>query len=317
MKKRKESNLSLMEQIELENKKQEKAKLKEEIKNTPKPYLLKRIWAGLLDFILIIILMLGFQTLTNLIVSSSKVYKELIVQTHKMYEESSLYKIDEKGDYVEYNNEDNLDKVIITYYTTSSYAISNNKLNDYNLAKKESNLFDIDSAGNYVVKDIASKEALSLFYENEYQAAINYFETDPSYDKVLSKISFINLMISLNAITIATAIIYLLIPLLRKEGETPSQILLKLCIVDSRNMKQIKKWQIIVRYIIILLFNYFLPVILFLQNGYFVPITIIITVGMMCITKNHISPHDFATQSMVVLKRRADEFSILKSLKQK
>ena len=55
---------------------------------------------------------------------------------------------------------------------------------------------------------------------------------------------------------------------------------------------------------------------LLLQNGYFIPITIIITVGMMCITRNHISPHDFATQSMVILKRRADEFTILKSLKQ-
>ena len=317
MKKRKQSNLSLMEQMELQNKKLEKEKLKDEIKNAPKPYLLKRIWAGLLDFILIVLLTIGFQTLTNLIVSNFDSYTNLIVQTHQMYDDSSLYKIDEYGDYIEYEASDDLDKVIIAYYTTDSYALSKNKLEDYMNAKKDSMLFEKDSLGNYIVKTNADKESLSLFYQSEYRAAIDYFETNPTYSKLIAKISFINLSISLNAITLATAICYLLIPLLRKEGETPSQILLKLCIVDSRNMKQIKKWQIIVRYIIILLFNYFLPVILFLQNGYFVPITIIITVGMMCITKNHISPHDFATQSMVVLKRRADEFSILKSLKQK
>jgi hypothetical protein len=315
MKRRKQSNLSLMEQMELESKRQEKAKLKEEIKNAPKPYLLKRIWAGLLDFIFIVILMLGFQTLTNLVVINSNSYNDLIYQTHQMLEQSNLYEINENGDFVEYSSEDDLNNVIYTYYSINSYAIENNKLNDYNNSKKESNLFDVDSLGNYVVKSNIDLESLSLFYQSEYQAAIDFFESNPSYDKLLSKISFINLMISLSAITMATAIIYLLIPLLRKEGETPAQILLKLCIVDSRDMKQIKKWQVITRYIIILLFDYFLPVILLLQNGYFVPITIIITVGMMCITKNHISPHDFATQGMVVLKRRADEFSILKSLK--
>ena len=316
MKKRKQTNLSLMEQMELESKRLEKAKLKEEIKNAPKPYLLKRIWAGLLDFVLIVILMLGFQTLTNLVVINSNSYNDLIYQTHQMLEHSNLYKINENGDFVEYSDEEDLNKIIYTYYSTNSYANENGKLNDYNNSKKESNLFVLDSLGNYIVKNDANLETLSLFYQREYQLAIDFFESNPLYDKLISKISFINLMISLSSISIATSIIYLLIPLLRKEGETPAQIILKLCIVDSRDMKQIKKWQVIARYVFILLFDYFLPVILLLQNGYFIPITIIITVGMMCITKNHISPHDFATQSMVVLKRRADEFSILKSIKQ-
>lgn len=316
MKKRKEKNLSLMEQMELENKRQEKEKLKEEKKTTPKPYLLKRIWAGLLDFVLIAILSICFQFVSTSIVTSSSSYNELINQTHQMYENSYLYQLDEKGNYIEYSKEDNLDQIIINYYSNSNYANKNNKLNDYLTAKDESKLFNVDSNGNYTLKENANLEVASLFYQSEYKKAIDYFETDPTYDTLVSKISFINLMISLNAITLASAIIYLLIPLLRKEGETPSQILLKLCIVDARDMKQIKRWQIIVRYFIILLFDYFLPVILLLQNGYFIPITIIITVGMMCITKNNISPHDFATQSMVILKRRADEFTILKSLKQ-
>ena len=71
--KKRNKDISLMEQIELENKKQEQQKLKDEKNKTPKPYLLKRIWAGLLDFIFIVILFVGFQVaLTSIINNSSK-----------------------------------------------------------------------------------------------------------------------------------------------------------------------------------------------------------------------------------------------------
>ena len=59
-----------------------------------------------------------------------------------------------------------------------------------------------------------------------------------------------------------------------------------------------------------------MPIILFAEVGYFVPLTIIISVLMICITKNNLGPHDFATQSMVILKRRSDAFDMLKSINQ-
>ena len=59
-----------------------------------------------------------------------------------------------------------------------------------------------------------------------------------------------------------------------------------------------------------------MPVILFVEVGYFVPLTIIISLLMICITKNNLGPHDYATQSMVILKRRSDAFDVLNAMKQ-
>ena len=146
----------------------------------------------------------------------------------------------------------------------------------------------------------------------------NHFEFDsnPIYKKLVSKITALIALTILISLTIATSIIYLIVPLLRKEGETPAQIINKLCIIDTRKMSTIKKWQIVVRYLILLLFNYFMPVILFVEVGYFVPLTIIISLLMICITKNNLGPHDYATQSMVILKRRSDAFDVLNAMKQ-
>ena len=312
--KKRNKDISLMEQIELENKKQEQQKLKDEKNKTPKPYLLKRIWAGLLDFIFIVILFVGFQVVLTSIINNSSYYENLVNQTQDIYKQSHLYDINENNDFVEYSKEDDLDKVITLYYSTDAYAMSNEKLKAYNQAKLDSTYFIYDGNNNLIVKDNVKDDAVKLFYYSEYKQALEFLETNPTYDKLVSKITVINLYSILLSITLATAIIYLLIPLFRKEGETPAQIINKLCIVDARNMKQIKKWQIVVRYLILLLFDYFLPIVLFVQNNVFIPITIIITIGMMCVTKNNVSPHDFATQSIVILKRRADEFTVLKSI---
>ena len=60
MKLKKEKTLSLMEQMELEMINEEKSKRKEAIDKIAKPFLIKRIWAGLLDIIFIVILTVGF-----------------------------------------------------------------------------------------------------------------------------------------------------------------------------------------------------------------------------------------------------------------
>ena len=316
MKKRRETNISLMEQFELENKRIEQEKIKEEKKNTPKPYLLKRLWAGILDFIFICILFVGFEFASSLLINNSSFYTDLVKQTQELYKNSNLYQINDNNDYVEYTENDNLDEIITNYYSSDKYATSHNKLENYIKSKIDSNYFEYNENNQLVVKDTINEQEVTLFYYSEYLSAIVFFESDPKYDSLISKITVINLFKTLNSITLATAVIYLLIPMLRKEGETPAQIINKLCVVDARNMKQIKRWQILLRYIIILLFNYFFPIVLFIQNGAFIPLTIIITIGMMCITRNNLAPHDYATQSLIILKRRADEFSVLSSLKQ-
>lgn len=316
MKLKKEKTLSLMEQMELEMMNEEKSKRKEAIDKIAKPFLIKRIWAGLLDIIFIVILTVGFHFCFSELFFGITGYNDCVEEVHQMYEDSYLYQIDANGDYIEYSSKDNLDEIIIKYYSTDEYAISSNELEKYYNDKLESNYFIKDENNNVVLKEGIEQDKLNEFYYSKYQKAIRLFDSNPVYQKLVSKTTALIALTILISITFATSIIYLIIPLLRKEGETPGQIINKLCIIDTRKISTIKKWQIVVRYLIILLFNYFMPIILFAEVGYFVPLTIIISVLMICITKNNLGPHDFATQSMVILKRRSDAFDMLKSINQ-
>ena len=58
-----------------------------------------------------------------------------------MYEDSYLYQIDANGDYIEYTSKDNLDEIIIKYYSTDEYAKSSNQLDNYYNEKLESTYF--------------------------------------------------------------------------------------------------------------------------------------------------------------------------------
>ena len=253
-------------------------------------------------------------------------YNDCVEEVHQMYEDSYLYQIDANGDYIEYTSKDNLDEIIIKYYSTDEYAKSSNQLDNYYNEKLESTYFIKDENNKIVLKEGIEQNKIDEFYYSKYQKAIRLFDSNPIYKKLVSKITalialtiLISLTIALTiliSLTIATSIIYLIVPLFRKEGETPAQIINKLCIIDTRKMSTIKKWQIVVRYLILLLFNYFMPVILFVEVGYFVPLTIIISLLMICITKNNLGPHDYATQSMVILKRRSDAFDVLNAMKQ-
>jgi hypothetical protein len=313
---KKVNELSLVEQMELEIKKQEKAQKKEKINKLAKPNLLSRIWSGLLDvvFVFIITLIVEF-AFVNLFYEPIG-YNSLVNEIHQMYDASSLYHIDEKGNYIEIEDYKEMDQIIIDYYSNNEYPLSKKMLDQYNNDKQSSTYF-IFKDNIYLEKEDASDEKLKEFYEREYQDAINCFNSNPEYIMKVNKIESIIAVSIIFSIIISTSIIYLIVPLIRKEGETPSQIIHKLCLIDIRDLSTIKKSQIVIRYFIILFFNYLFTVVLFIKNDYFVPLTIILSVAMICITKNNIGPHDYVSQSMVILKRRADAFDTLKNITNK
>jgi len=189
-------------------------------------------------------------------------------------------------------------------------------LDKYNESKINSSLFEYDNNGNIIEKFDIEKDKLDEFYYNEYQKAIDVFDSNGYYQNLLTRISSLFILTLLLAITLATSIIYLIIPLCRKNGETPAQIINNLCIVDNKSMVDIKKRQIVIRYLVILLFNYFFPILMYVKFSYFSTITILISVIMICVTKNNIGPHDYLSQSVVILKRKNDVLEMLNSLKQ-
>ena len=310
---KKVKEMSLVEQMELEMKKMEKDKHREKINKLAKPMLLTRIWSGLLDIILILLISFGVEMGLVGLFSKPVGYYTLIDNIQTMYGDSGLYYLDENNNYVEYEDYKEMDQIIISYYTNDEYASSKKMLDKYNNEKKNNKCFTLEN-DQYVEKNDAKEEDLKAFYEDEYQDALDFFTTNPDYYTKVNKVEALVLLSFIVSITIGTSVIYLWIPLLRKEGETPSQIINKMCLIDIRDFSNVKKKQIVLRYFILLLLNYYVPILLFLQYQYFVPFTIILSVAMICITKNNIGPHDYATQSMVILKRRADAFDTLKAI---
>lgn len=307
--KRYKDEISMMEKINEQNRKEKLSKL-------PKPFLLKRVWAGLLDIIFIVILAIGFEFVFSKTILNISGFNSLIDETREMYLDSNLYIQSENNSYIEYQKGDNLDEIIIQYYENDEYAKNMDCLDKYNESKINSSLFEYDNNGNIIEKLDIEKDKLDEFYYNEYQKAIDVFDSNGYYQNLLTRISSLFILTLLLAITLATSIIYLIIPLCRKNGETPAQIINNLCIVDNKSMVDIKKRQIVIRYLVILLFNYFFPILMYVKFSYFSTITILISVIMICVTKNNIGPHDYLSQSVVILKRKNDALEMLNSLKQ-
>lgn len=307
--KRYKDEISMMEKINEQNRKEKLSKL-------PKPFLLKRVWAGLLDIIFIVILTIGFEFVFSKMILNFSGFNSLIDETKEMYLDSNLYIQSENNSYIEYQKGDNLDEIIIQYYENDEYAKNMDCLDKYNESKINSSLFEYDNNGNIIEKLDIEKDKLDEFYYNEYQKAIDVFDSNGYYQNLLTRISSLFILTLLLAITLATSIIYLIIPLCRKNGETPAQIINNLCLVDNKSMVDIKKRQIVIRYLVILLFNYFFPILMYVKFSYFSTITILISVIMICVTKNNIGPHDYLSQSVVILKRKNDVLEMLNSLKQ-
>lgn len=307
--KRYKDEISMMEKINEQNRKEKLSKL-------PKPFLLKRVWAGLLDIIFIVILAIGFEFVFSKTILNFSGFNSLIDETKEMYLDSNLYIQSENNSYIEYQKGDNLNEIIIHYYENDEYAKNMDCLDKYNESKINSSLFEYDNNGNIIEKLDIEKDKLDEFYYNEYQKAIDVFDSNGYYQNLLTRISSLFILTLLLAITLATSIIYLIIPLCRKNGETPAQIINNLCIVDNKSMVDIKKRQIVIRYLVILLFNYFFPILMYVKFSYFSTITILISVIMICVTKNNIGPHDYLSQSVVILKRKNDVLEMLNSLKQ-
>ncbi|MBQ4060643.1 MAG: hypothetical protein IJD46_01325, partial [Bacilli bacterium] len=71
----------MMEKINEQNRKEKLSKL-------PKPFLLKRVWAGLLDIIFIVILTIGFEFVFSKTILNFSGFNSLIDETREMYLDS-------------------------------------------------------------------------------------------------------------------------------------------------------------------------------------------------------------------------------------
>lgn len=279
--------------------------------NLKKPYLLTRMFSSFLDFILVILIFAGIEAALYYTAFDMFGYSRMMNEAHTVLTDSHLYTFQEGKGYIPltetYNKEmspdDNYDIPITYYYTNDSRAISDNLFSKYNTAKLTSGYFQLNEENNQIIRTETDDAKVRVFYELEFSKAASFLEKDPVYYRAVQGTYYIVIFTCLFSVTLASSIIYLFIPLLRKDGETPFQIVFKICLVDGRNDTKVKRKQIVIRFVVLVLFNIWIPFLLYVEFTYFTLIPNLITLIMISVTKSFSGPHDYVSHTYVATKR--------------
>lgn len=280
-------------------------------KSLPKPYLLTRIAASFLDFLLAVFLFVGFEAAVYFTLFDTLGYHRYVAEAQEVLRASPLYVYDtEKGFQtitetynVQLTPEENYDVPIIEYYTSDARAITDNCLYRYNNSKIVSGLFVEESEGVFVRDGDATDAEIKTFLTGAYDDAVAFLESDPVYVNGVNKSFYIIVFSCLFSATLAMSIIYLLIPLLMKNGQTPFKLVFRLCLVDARDETRVKRRQLVYRFLILLFFNIWIPILLFANFTYFTLIPVFVTVAMMSFSKSFSGPHDYVAKTYIVSAR--------------
>lgn len=282
--------------------------VKNEGRKLPKPYLLTRMSAALFDFIIVVALFALFQTLMVVGLYQPLGYYTALDEAHVVLSDSNLYVYDHDRGYLTltqtYDEDktptENYDPAITYFYTNDARAIAEDKLTEYYQAKIDSTYFNLGVDEIPVLKDGVDSDELKAFYQTEYSEAVNFLEEDPVYVAGLRRTFYITLFTALGSVTLAAGAVYLLVPLLRRNGDTPMQMLFKLCLADATSDTSVKRRQIVFRFGVLLLFNIWLPILLYARFAYFTLVPIFITLILMSVTRSYRGPHDFASGTYIV-----------------
>lgn len=274
-----------------------------------RPSLMRRIGVGALDFLFVLIIFLGLEVFSYQFIFNSLGYTAMIDEVHEIYEDSHLYK-KENHEYKTIKDtyqdtitpKENYDEALIYFYTQNARAVKENKIKEYNDAKIASTYFEVNSSTNEVVENNRGSTAqYKVFYEIQYSKAVEFLDNDPLIISNSNKTYLIMMFSILINSVIATSIIYLLCPLVIKHnGQTPSQFFFKVGLCDGREDIRVKKSQIVVRYLVLVIFNFVLPILLFSKFSYFTILPILITCGMICFTKINGGFHDYISKTYLV-----------------
>lgn len=280
-----------------------KKKLNNEIYKAP---VIRRLLAFLTDIFLLLLLFLSFnQFVYTPIFENNSTLNQNVELYRNRLKDSNLYTTDNttsvpfkitdlknkmnKNDYI-----DKLDDSIELFYTNFSNEYI--KIELYNNSKIDSNLFTINN-GEFLRKDIISNDTYISFFESEYDKAVNLMN---KYDDVvLNNASQINkyfvTIISLSLLT-SILILYLIFPLIFKDGETIGKKLLGIGVVSLKDGFRIKVSQKIIRFMSFLIFEVILSVLL-------VGIPLIVSFSMMFFSKNNMTIHDQLAATICVDKK--------------
>ena len=273
-----------------------------------KPKWLRRFGSAFIDLIAALILALIFSFAATPITNSIFNGEEVINTYYGYAVSTQLYEFNEEGTVSLIEDITTFDEKLTYFYTNCT----ENKLSEYENKKKErTDLFVYNEQTNkYEELDYLNNSELVgkylLFYSEVRDYCITnylnvYLNNIDGYKEslvVINRILYTNILM---CSVFGLIIIYLLIPLLNKEGKTPGKMMFKLKIISKvGNDPTPSKSQIIVRQLITILFEYVLSVATFGLFGIPLPLTLLFSMSMLFMNKYNQSFHDFCCSTLLV-----------------
>lgn len=274
-----------------------------------KPKWLRRISSFILDFIVMVVLALLISFITNPI--CNKIYHG--DQAQEVYNNKAL---ETKLFYINEQNQpaviDNL-KIMDTNITYFYEHCTENKLSEYIDKKKNSDLFYFDEVTqNYIEKDYNIEDSnirvqYTIFYNDVINYCIEnyvdkYLLQDEAYKNALITINKISYLSLLMCSFISMLVVYLLIPMILKDYKTIGKLALKLKVASkvSVDLKP-TRLQIVFRQLVLILFEFILSIATINIFGFILlPITLIISIVMVFVSKYNQSFHDFCCSTFLI-----------------
>ena len=302
--------------------------LREELekrKDSARPSLLKRIGAGLLDFIMALAFAGALFVIAYFAILPAAGYNKASKQIFDAYEQSGLYV---KGNQTNYDQlikhydedktpEENYDVPLTFFYTTNDRAISENQNEAYIQRKVDSGYYVIDENGKCVSKTGVIFGDRQYFLETEYSRAIDYLWKDPTLIKA-QNITYMSMFLSILSCTLISCLFfYFIVPLADKGNRTFAYMIFKLIIVDSKDLQPITdKGRIILRAFMFVTITYISTILLYFWAGgityAYIPFTL--NTLILAVAHSNSGLHDYGTRINVLNQSQSNPFENLQAI---
>ena len=299
----------------------------EKRKASARPALLKRIGAGILDFLFMISLAAGLFVFSYFVILDAIGYNQASELLYSTYQTSGLYVIND-GQYeqiIEHYNEDltpeqNYDEPISYFYQNNLRAYENEQYAAYTQRKINSGYYVINDEGVCVPNDDTFASARKTFLENEYTTAINYLFSDPNIINA-SNLMYNSLFLTiLLCVLLSCGVFYFIVPLIDRRGLTLAYKIFALMLVDSKDLNPItSKAKVMFRSFVFVVVAYISFITLYFWGGgiNYAYIPFVINTLILAITPSNSGIHDFATRINILNQSQSNAFKALQTITEK
>lgn len=284
----------------------------EEIKpSVEKAGLGKRTIAGIIDlFIMLFIAISLFNLAVVPLFNLSSNVKQVQSDLNQLMLDSHLYNWNEDSKAFELVDESKY--IESAQYYVENYCINTTTEGACSAIKGKNTLAEVvyeykNSSDKYVFRDfyndnfeyIGEADKQKEIEKQVYYLVGNYFRASDAYTKLNNKYSLYFNAEAYISLFIASALTYLLVPMLTKNGKTFGKMMFQLSLANAKGYK-IKKSQIVVRFLSFFVVN----ILLGIMTMFILPF---ISFTIMVFSKKNNTIHDYLSATMVI----DDRFSLI------